>query len=42
MAKADRKPVLDALRDRGYDPAIARVPYEFQIGGNEMLRVIAA
>jgi hypothetical protein len=35
-------PVLQALHDRGYHTSIDRVPYEFQIGGNEMLRVIAA
>ncbi|MGD1900790.1 MAG: SAM-dependent methyltransferase [Geitlerinemataceae cyanobacterium] len=36
------QPVLDALTERGFAPTIERVPYEFQIGGNEMLRVIAA
>lgn len=35
-------PVLTALHNRGLQTAIEPVPYEFQIGGNEMLRVIAA
>lgn len=35
-------PVLQALSDRGHHAAIEPVPYEFQIGGNKMLRVIAA
>lgn len=28
------------LREQGFDVAIARVPYEFQRGGNEMLRIV--
>ncbi|MBI1389540.1 MAG: SAM-dependent methyltransferase [bacterium] len=32
-------PVLDGLRQRGFTAATERVPYEFQAGGNEMLRV---
>ncbi len=32
-------PVLEGLRGRGYDARVERVPYEFQRGGNEMLRV---
>jgi hypothetical protein len=32
-------PVLDGLKERGYDARVERVPYEFQRGGNEMLRV---
>lgn len=35
------EPVLQALGDRGYPVTIERVPYEFQIGGNEMLIVLA-
>jgi hypothetical protein len=35
-------PVLQALNDRGYHTSIDPVPYEFQIGGNQMLRVITA
>lgn len=30
---------VDRLRAAGYDVAIERVPYEFQRGGNEMLRI---
>jgi hypothetical protein len=33
------EPVMDALARRGLRPAIERVPYEFQRGGNEMMRV---
>jgi hypothetical protein len=33
--------VVDALRESGYSTAIEAVPYEFQKGGNEMLRVRA-
>ena len=36
------EPVLQALGDRGHHASIERVPYEFQIGGNEMLRITAA
>jgi hypothetical protein len=32
-------PVATSLRDAGYDVAIEAVPYEFQRGGNEMMRV---
>lgn len=32
-------PVTDGLRERGYEARVERVPYEFQKGGNEMLRV---
>jgi hypothetical protein len=32
-------PVASSLRDAGFDVAIERVPYEFQRGGNEMMRV---
>lgn len=31
--------VIDAVRDRGLSPEIVAVPYEFQVGGNQMLRV---
>jgi hypothetical protein len=30
---------VDDLRNRGYDVTIERVPYEFQRGGNEMMRI---
>ena len=33
------KPVSDHFRARGYDVDQVRVPYEFQRGGNEMLRI---
>lgn len=33
------KPVVDALRERGYRVEVREVPYEFQRGGNEMLAV---
>ena len=32
-------PVMNELGNRGYDANVERVPYEFQKGGNEMLRV---
>ena len=32
-------PVVVELRRRGYGARVERVPYEFQKGGNEMLRV---
>jgi len=32
-------PVTDHFRQAGYQAAIVRVPYEFQRGGNEMLRI---
>jgi hypothetical protein len=32
---------MTLLRDEGYDVTIERVPYEFQRGGNQMLRVRA-
>jgi hypothetical protein len=34
--------VADVLRKSGYSASIERVPYEFQKGGNEMLRIHAA
>lgn len=33
------QPVIERLRDRGFTSELVRVPYEFQRGGNEMLRV---
>ena len=33
------EPVVDALRDRGYEAEIREVPYEFQRGGDKMLAV---
>jgi hypothetical protein len=33
------KPVMDGLRGDGFVAELVRVPYEFQRGGNEMLRV---
>ena len=33
-------PVRDALRDAGYIVTVERVPYEFQRGGDEMMRVV--
>ena len=35
-------PVLDELRRRGLDARVERVPYEFQKGGDEMIRVAPA
>lgn len=32
-------PVMDELRDCGFEASVVCVPYEFQKGGNEMLRV---
>jgi hypothetical protein len=32
-------PVADDMRERGFDVSIQRVPYEFQRGGNEMMRI---
>jgi len=32
-------PVIDRLREQGFTADLVRVPYEFQRGGNEMLRV---
>ena len=32
-------PVMDRLAERGYGAQIQRVPYEFQRGGNQMLRI---
>lgn len=32
-------PVVDGLEKRGYEARVERVPYEFQRGGDEMLRV---
>ena len=34
-------PVLDALGRGGWEPRIEAVPYEFQRGGNNMMRVLA-
>lgn len=31
--------VVDSARDKGFDVTIERVPYEFQRGGNEMMRI---
>jgi hypothetical protein len=33
-------PIVEALSDRGYRATIQRVPYEFQRGGNEMLKIV--
>jgi ubiquinone/menaquinone biosynthesis C-methylase UbiE len=33
-------PVMDGLKQAGYNVTIERVPYEFQRGGNEMMRII--
>lgn len=33
-------PVVDALRQSGLSASIEQVPYEFQKGGNEMLRIL--
>ena len=33
------KPLIGALRDRGYAVEIRRVPHEFLRGGNEVLSV---
>jgi SAM-dependent methyltransferase len=30
---------VDALRDSGFDVSLERVPYEFQRGGNQMMRI---
>jgi hypothetical protein len=42
----ERSPFVDggvrALRAAGFDVAVERVPYEFQRGGNEMLRILRA
>mgnify|MGYP002777052720 CR=1 FL=1 len=32
--------IIEALREREFEAAIAPVPYEFQRGGNQMLRVL--
>ncbi len=32
-------PVINGVRNSGYEARVERVPYEFQKGGNEMLRV---
>ena len=32
-------PVLEALRGGGLEARLERVPYEFQKGGNEMMRI---
>jgi hypothetical protein len=34
-------PVVDRLKRQGFEVRIETVPYEFQRGGNEMLRVVA-
>ncbi|GAA5496438.1 hypothetical protein Rhal01_02622 [Rubritalea halochordaticola] len=33
------EPVMEALREAGYECAVEQVDYELQIGGNEMLRI---
>jgi len=33
------QPVVDAMQDDGFDAAIEEVPYEFQRGGNRMMRI---
>jgi hypothetical protein len=33
-------PVMEAMRRDGHDVAIVTVPYEFQRGGNQMLRIL--
>jgi hypothetical protein len=33
------EPVMDGLRERGYEAAIIEVPYEFQRSGNKMIAV---
>ena len=33
------EPLLKDLADAGYEPTVVKVPYEFQRGGNQMLRV---
>ena len=35
------EPILDELRQSGFDARIQAVPYEFQRGGNQMLRIRA-
>jgi len=32
-------PIAEYVRERGFDVSIQRVPYEFQRGGNEMMRI---
>jgi hypothetical protein len=34
------KPLSDALIGQGYDVSVATVPYEFQRGGNQMMRIV--
>ena len=34
------EPVMEAMRRDGHDAAIVAVPYEFQRGGNQMLRIL--
>ena len=33
------EPVLDAMREDGFDASIEGVPYEFQRGANKMMRI---
>lgn len=33
------EPIIELLRDMGFDVAIETVPYEFQRGGNQMMRI---
>jgi hypothetical protein len=33
------EPMIDSVRTRGFDASIVDVPYEFQRGGNQMLRI---
>lgn len=35
------QPIISRLKEKGFTVSIERVPYEFQRGGNEMLRIIA-
>jgi len=35
------EPVLDSLRDRNYEVKIEQVKYEFQINGNQILRIMS-
>jgi hypothetical protein len=42
----DRSPFVDscvgALREAGHDVSIEHVPYEFQRGGNQMMRILTS
>ncbi|MDP9454496.1 MAG: SAM-dependent methyltransferase [Actinomycetota bacterium] len=39
QASPHLRPVVDGLRERGYEAGVEEVSYEFQKGGDEMLRV---